>query len=57
METTIKKTLKYILSATIAIVLLGFAFRDVQWAEFIEGLRSCRMGWIVVSMAAGAFAF
>lgn len=57
METTIKKTLKYILSATIAIVLLGFAFRDVQWAEFIEGLRSCRMSWIVVSMAAGAFAF
>ena len=57
MEATIKKTLKYILSATIAIVLLGFAFRDVQWAEFIEGLRSCRMGWIVVSMAAGAFAF
>jgi uncharacterized membrane protein YbhN (UPF0104 family) len=57
METTIKKTLKYLLSATIAIVLLGFAFRDVQWAEFIEGLRSCRMSWIVVSMAAGAFAF
>ena len=57
MEATIKKTLKYILSAAIAIVLLGFAFRDVQWAEFIEGLRSCRMGWIVVSMAAGALAF
>ena len=52
-----KKILKYILSLTIAAVLLWFSFRNVEWDEFIEGLKSCRWEYIVISMAAGAFAF
>ena len=52
-----KKAIKYIISATIAAVLLWFSFRDVEWHEFMEGVRSCRWEFILLSMAAGAFAF
>ena len=49
--------LKYALSAALAFVLLYFSFRDVEWADFMEGLRSCRWEFIILSMAAGSFAF
>lgn len=52
-----KKTVKYLISAAIAAVLLWFAFRDVEWAGFVEGLKSCRWELIALSMAGGAFAF
>ncbi len=55
-----KKTsqiLKYLLSAFFAFVLLYFSFRDVEWNDFMEGLRSCRWEFILLSMAAGSFAF
>ena len=52
-----KKTVKYLISAAIAATLLWFSFRDVEWTRFIEGLKSCRWEFIVLSMAAGAFAF
>lgn len=53
----LKKTIKYALSASLAIVLLWFSFRDVEWAEFMKGLKSCRWEFIALSMLAGAFAF
>ena len=52
-----KKTLKYIVSAAVAAALLWFSFRDVEWGKFIDGLKSCRWEFIVMSMAGGAFAF
>ena len=52
-----KKTVKYIISAAIAAALLWFSFRDVEWAAFIEGVKSCRWEFILLSMAGGAFAF
>lgn len=52
-----KKTFKYVLSVAIAAVLLWFSFRDVEWGKFLDGLRSCRWEYILLSMAAGAFAF
>lgn len=53
----IKKILKYTISVAIAAVLLWFSFRDVEWTEFIDDLKSCRWEFIVLSMAGGAFAF
>ena len=53
----IKKILKYVISAVIAAVLLWFSFRDVEWTQFAEGLKSCRWSLIALSMAAGSFAF
>ncbi len=52
-----KKTLKYIISAVLALVLLWFSFRGVEWADFVAGLKDCRWEFILMSMAAGAFAF
>ena len=57
MKQGIKTILKYILSATIAAVLLWFSFRDVEWGEFLAGVKTCRWEFIVLSMIAGAFAF
>ena len=57
MKVNIKKTIKYLLSALLAVILLWFSFRDVQWADFIEGLKGCRWEYVLLSMAAGAFAF
>lgn len=54
---TLKKALKYIISLSIAAVLLWFSFRDVEWAGFVEGVKACRWEFILLSMAAGAFAF
>lgn len=53
----ITKTIKYLLSAAIALLFLWFSFRDVEWADFIDGLKGCRWGYVLISMAAGAFAF
>ncbi len=52
-----KKTIKYMISAAIALVLLWFSFREVEWADFVAGIKDCRWGFILMSMAAGAFAF
>jgi uncharacterized membrane protein YbhN (UPF0104 family) len=52
-----KDALKYIISIGLAALLLWASFREVEWNDFIEGVRSCRWEFIVLSMAAGAFAF
>ena len=57
MQSKIRKILKYLISISLAAVLLWFSFRDVEWTDFIAGLQECRWGFILLSMAAGAFAF
>ena len=52
-----KDALKYIISIGLAALLLWASFREVEWTDFIEGVRSCRWEYILLSMAAGAFAF
>ena len=57
MKESIKKIIKYAVSAALAFVLLWFSFRDVEWADFMDGLKSCRWEFVLLSMAAGSFAF
>ena len=57
MKDSLKKVLKYLLSMSLAVVLLWFSFREVEWADFARELSECRWGFIILSMAAGAFAF
>lgn len=49
--------LKYVASAVIAGVMLYFSFRGVEWGDFVGGLRTCRWGYILVSMLLGVAAF
>lgn len=53
----IKNVLKYIISLALAALLLWVSFREVEWADFIAGLKGCRWGFVIMSMAAGALAF
>lgn len=57
MNPTIKKTIKYIASAAVAVLLLWFSFRDVEWSSFAAVLKGCHWGYVALSMAAGSFAF
>ena len=57
MKVSIKKILKYIGSAALAILLLWVSFREVEWAEFRAQVKACRWEFILLSMAAGSFAF
>ena len=57
MRQRLAKILKYTASAAFAVLLLWFSFRDVEWADFVSGLKSCRWEFIALSMAAGSFAF
>ena len=57
MNDRLKKILKYALSVSLAAVLLWFSFREVEWSDFMAGLKKCRWGWVILSMALGAFAF
>ena len=57
MNITVKKILKYAASAALAVLLLWASFKEVEWGAFWEQLKACRWGFIVLSMAAGSFAF
>ena len=57
MKPILKKILKYLLSASLAITLLWFSFRGVEWGEFKQELAKCNWGFILLSMAAGSVAF
>lgn len=57
MKDSIKKTLKYLASAALALLLLWVSFREVEWAEFWNQLKTCRWELILLSMVAGSAAF
>ena len=53
----LKKIMKYIASLALAVLLLWVSFREVEWKDFINGLKDCRWGFVLLSMAAGSTAF
>ncbi len=57
MKPNLKKILKYLLSASLAVALLWFSFREVEWDEFMQELSKCNWGFVLLSMAAGSLAF
>lgn len=57
MKPNIKKILKYLLSASLAIILLWFSFRGVEWDQFWLALSEVHWGFVLVSMVAGSTAF
>ena len=57
MKPVLKKTLKYLLSASLAVILLWFSFRDVEWDKFMDALNDVDWVFILMSMAVGSVAF
>lgn len=57
MDDKLKSILRYLISLSIALVLLFACFRHVKWADFASALESCRWGFVLLSMAFGVFSF
>ncbi len=43
-----RKSIKYILSLILAAVLVYFAFRGIDWAAFVDGIRETRWGYVLL---------
>jgi Uncharacterised protein family (UPF0104). len=48
--------IKYTLSGLLAVVLVWFAFRGVDWQAFLEGLRQTRWFWVAAYFVAALLA-
>ncbi len=57
MSKKLKQILKYVLSLAVAVVLMYFCFRGVNWKDFLAGLATCNWPLVILSMLAGATAF
>lgn len=47
----------WILWALLAVVLLWFSMRAVDWVQFADALRQCRWPWVILGMALGLLVF
>ena len=52
-----KNIIQYVLMLSIAILLLYFCFRNVEWGDFVSKLSACRWEWIVMAMLVGVVEF
>ena len=49
-----KKVLSYVVWTLLAVVLIYFCFRSVEWDSFLEALGACKWEWVALSMLTGA---
>ena len=49
-----KKILSYVVWTLLAVVLIYFCFRSVEWDSFWTALKTCKWVWVVLSMLTGA---
>lgn len=57
MGTKLNNILKYLISAALAVFLLYFSFKDVEWEGFWTSLTSCKWGYVLLSMFFGVSSF
>lgn len=48
-----KKYLQYLIGFVVAIIMLVFAFKDIQWKEIKNGFQQANYFWILMSMLIG----
>ena len=53
MQKKTKNTLQYLFWAAVAVVLVYFCFRSIDWAQFMEALEHCQWEWVLLSVALG----
>lgn len=57
MNAKLSKILKYLFWAVLALVLLYFSFRGVDWKNFWTVLSECRWTFVILAMCAGVLSF
>ena len=57
MNAKIKSILKYAISAAVAVVLLYFSFKGIEWKAFWVAVKSCSWGYVLLAIAAGGMAY
>lgn len=50
MKITAKGIIKYLIMLALALVLLFFVFRNIEWDSFVDGLKQCNYWWIFATM-------
>lgn len=53
---SLSKAIKYGFSIILAAIFLYISFRSVDWNDFLEGVKACGWGYVLLSMLAGGFA-
>ena len=57
MNSKLSKFLKTLFSVALAVGLLWYSFKGVDWKDFFSQIRHCHWGYVLLSMVAGALAF
>ena len=57
MDKKVKYILQYAFWAAVAIVLVYFCLRSIDWKQFAEALGQCRWEYVILSMLLGALVF
>lgn len=53
MKLELRNILKYALSLAVAVLLMYFCFRGVNWSDFVGSLSGCRWWWVAASILIG----
>ena len=53
MESRVKNILKYLFWAAVAVVLVYFCFRSIDWEQFWQAMQECRWEYVILAMAFG----
>ncbi len=57
MRSIVGRVIKYLLFLSLAFILLYLSFGEMDWAHFIDALKSCNYYWIGASMLLGVAGF
>ena len=57
MEKKTKNILSYVFWGAVAVALVYFCLRSVDWAQFGEAMNACRWSYVILSMVLGALVF
>ena len=57
MDKKAKNIAGYVFWIALAVILVYFCFRGVDWGQFISALKDCKWEWVAVSMILGASVF
>ena len=53
MESRVKNHLKYLFWAAVAVVLVYFCFRSIDWEQFAQAMKECRWEYVLLAMGFG----